>query len=189
MIGAGAIAVRSASLALIAGCSGAAVAGPAEVRPAPRSPAPARPAAASVPLVWQGVGKVGVACLVNTDRGVDTGPLRSDLCDQVRSIAAAGAPVPVEIAAIGGGALAPDTVTLLVHASVERIAGQRIMALSIRPFRNDGGGGVLFAAAPRAIALGDRATTTARLRDAATAMLADTLPWRSRPTAARALPH
>lgn len=86
--------------------------------------------------------------------------------------------MPVRATGPGDPALlAPDTMTLLVHASVQRSAAGDLLALAIRPFRNSGEpNGLLFAAAPRAVLLADEAALDAALRGA----LSETLPWLAR---------
>lgn len=164
--------------------SGAAIAGSVCVT---YGSAEAQPA--SVPRIWQGVTGIGVLCLVTTEKGVDTGALRDRLCTRVRDIAKAGSPAPVAVIAIGDRSiLAPDRVTLLVHASVRADAGRRLMAFSIRPYRNDADDpGLLFGAEPRAIALSPSPNGRDGLDDALAQSLAQTLPWLSRP-AARPIP-
>jgi hypothetical protein len=128
-------------------------------------------AQAPAPL-WRDVTRLGVVCLVNTDGGVDTGALHHRLCERVRTIAASGSPVPVALLETGDPSiLAPDQVTLLVHAST---TGGRGMAVTIRPYRNSGGPGLLFAAEPRVVPIG----APDALDSALTAQLDQTLPWR-----------
>lgn len=132
-------------------------------------------ASAAISPFWRDVTAIGVTCLVNTPRGVDTGPLHARLCEAVRTHAAAGAPVPVDVTGVGGAALAAGRVTLLVHAAVTDVRGAPVIALSVRPYRNTGDPGLFFAAAPRAVAAGDAAALDAAIR----AMLAETLPWKA----------
>lgn len=129
--------------------------------------------AASPAALWQGVTGVAVTCLVHTPRGVDTGALHRRLCAAVRARAARGAPVPVTAAALGGEALAPGRVTLLVQAGLSTVRGAPVLALSIRPFRSMAEAGQLFAAAPRAVPADDAAALDAAIA----ALLAETLPW------------
>lgn len=132
--------------------------------------------AATPPALWQGVTRLHIHCLASTPSGIDD-RLQQRLCTELRELASAGAPIPVT--AIGPGdpaLLAPDSVTLLVHASVE----SGLIAFSIRPFRNSGSP-TLFAAAPRAVPLGDEAALDAALG----AALSETLPWRAERRGAR----
>lgn len=132
--------------------------------------------AATPPALWQGIARLHIRCLASTASGIDD-QLQRRLCAEVRELASAGAPVPVT--AIGPGdpaLLAPDSVTLLVHASVEG----GLIAFSIRPFRNSDSP-VLFGAAPRAVPLGDESALDAALG----AALSETLPWRAAPAGPR----
>ena len=161
----------ASSLALLASPV-AAHAGPID----PADAASVAPAAATPALIWRDVTALGITCLVHTARGVDSGALTKLLCDAVRTGAARGAPVPVSVARLGGEALAPGVVTLLVHATVTAVRGAPVTALTIRPFRNDGGGTAqLFTAAPRAVATDDPAALDVAVR----AILAETLPWQA----------
>ncbi len=144
----------------------------------PASPSAAdlpAPAAASPALLWQDVTSVGVTCLVHTADGVATGALHDRICAAVTAQAAKGAPVPVTAAALGGAALAPGRVTLLVQASVEDVRGAGVVALTIRPFRNAAEAGQLFGAPPRVVAADDLPA----LERAVAGMLAATLPWQA----------
>ena len=167
-------------LALVAGLAPAT---PADV------PTPPMEARSPLPLVWQGVGRVSVLCLVVTDRGVDSGPLHQRLCAAVATAARAGAPVPVEIVGVGDASLlAAETVTLLVHARVQQVADAPVMAFSIRPFRNRvDDAGVLFGAAPRSVSLADGAAVNTDLESAVRAALLETLPWQRQRDGARLL--
>jgi len=134
------------------------------------------PAESPLPL-WQGVTRIGIACLVNTDHGVDTGALRDRLCTRVRTLVAAGAPVPVDSVRIGDPAIADaHHLTLLVHASTGGTPGGRMMAISIRSYRNIEGNGQLFGAEPRVVAT---AASDADLDAALKVPLGQMLPWRS----------
>lgn len=144
------------------------------------APAPAGPA-----LLWQDVTSLGVTCLVHTARGIDDGALHDRLCTLVVAQAEKGAPVPVAAAALGGAALAPGRVTLLVQASVEAVRGADVVALTIRPFRNAAEAGQLFGAPPRVVAADD----VPALQRAVAGLLAETLPWQAAATPhARPLP-
>ncbi len=124
---------------------------------------------------------MNVLCLVQTDAGVERGALHHRICDSVRDSASAGSPAPVGIIAIGDPAvLSPDSVTLLVQASVR----QGLLAFSIRPYRNSGSP-MLFTAAPRAVPLAASAGQAKEIEAALDAALSETLPWLSRPAGAR----
>lgn len=135
------------------------------------------PANAETPtLLWQGVTRVGVACLVNTDRGVDNGALHDRLCARVRALGSMGAPVPVTAVRIGDPSImSAGQVTLLVHASTSGTPGGRMMAITIRPYRNAESPNLLFGAEPRVVAT---AADDATLDAALTAPLSQLLPWR-----------
>ncbi|WP_022688139.1 hypothetical protein [Sphingomonas phyllosphaerae] len=159
-----------------------AAAQPAAIPSAPSQPS-ANPAAADLPapaaatpaLLWQDVTSLGVTCLVHTADGIATGALHDRLCAAVTAQAAKGAPVPVTAAALGGAALAPGRVTLLVQASVEDVRGAGVVALTIRPFRNAAEAGQLFGAPPRVVAADDLPA----LERAVAGLLAATLPWQA----------
>ena len=139
-------------------------------------------AQASTPaLIWSDVARVNVLCLVQTDSGVERGALHDRICNSVRDSAAAGAPAPVAIIAVGDPAvLSPDSVTLLVQAS----ARKGLLAFSIRPYRNSGQP-MLFTAAPRAVPLAASPAQSKEFEAALGAALSETLPWLSRPAGAR----
>ena len=141
--------------------------------------------AATPALIWQDMASLRVLCLVTAESGVDP-RLQGRICDRVRDFAAAGAPVPVATIEAGDPAvLAPDAVTLLVHASVQRSSQGRLLAFTVRPFRNSADrSDLLFAAAPRAVAMptGDDG---AALDEALSAALAETLPWLAAPARVR----
>jgi hypothetical protein len=140
------------------------------------------PAEASTPaLIWRDVERVNILCLVQTESGVDQGRLRDLVCDGVRKAAAKGSPVPVAIIAPGDPAvLAQGSITLLVHASLEK----DVLAFTIRPFRASADP-LLFAAAPRAVPIADPAGPAPELEAALGAALSETLPWLTRPAGAR----
>jgi hypothetical protein len=169
----GARIAAASSLVLLAADAAARTPPPADLpAPAPDLPAPAPDSPA---LLWQDVTSLGVACLVHTADGIDTGALHDRLCTAVTTRAAQGAPVPVTVAAPGGAMLAPGRVTLLVQASVEAVRGADVVALTIRPFRNAAEAGQLFGAAPRVVAADDPPALTR----AVAALLAETLPWQA----------
>lgn len=129
-------------------------------------------------LLWRDAKRVVVQCLVQPTSSGNLA-LQQALCGRVRAMAARGAPLPISTIGAGDPAvLAPGTVALLVHASVEPGASGRLLAFSLRPYRASGGqADILFGAAPRAVIL-PRAGATGPAVDAAiSAALADTLPW------------
>ena len=137
-------------------------------------------AAATTPtLMWQGAARVQILCLITTEQGIERGPLHAALCERVRDIAATGAPTPVAVVEHGDVALlAHDAVTLLVHGRVDSTADSRLLAFTIRPYRNDAdGSGTLFGAAPRAVELPTSNEIDAALERPLRAALAEILPW------------
>ncbi len=142
--------------------------------------------AATVPPLWDGVRRVQVLCLVTDGRGVDTGPLHQTLCRKVRDRTAIGSPVPVTVLAQPGSeVLDASALTLLVQASLSDTPDGRLMALSVRPYRNQAGdGGTLFGAPPRAAALRGAASASAIDALVETA-IGETVPWHAPPGAKR----
>ncbi|WP_158266232.1 hypothetical protein [Allosphingosinicella deserti] len=102
--------------------------------------------------------------------------MQADLCERVRKIASQGATMPVATLPIGDPAiLASEAVTLLVHASVRPVTGDRLLAFTVRPYRVSADqSGPFFGSAPRAVAM----TDPAALDEALTEALSETLPWR-----------
>jgi len=142
------------------------------------------PAGASTPvLAWDGAKRLGVQCLVDPDRLADRRRLQAALCDRVRALAADKAPIPVVLLPPGDpGVIAADTAVLLFHANVQSGAqGGSLLVFSLRIFRATAAPSELFGAAPRAIAL-PAAGPNPQFDAAVNAALAQTLPWRSRPT-------
>lgn len=139
-------------------------------------------------LTWRDAERVAVLCLAAPTRLADYRALQQDLCRRVVADAGSDAPLPVnEIAHGDPQAIAADTVTLLVHASVEPgPQDSRLVALSIRPFRaTSEQTAQLFGAPPRAALL----TTDGRELDAAVhSALDDILPWRAPAAPPGALP-
>lgn len=120
-------------------------------------------------------------CLGATDRGVDS-ELAAAICAHARTLAAQGAPVPVDILPLGDPRIfATDSLTLLIHVSVQG----RLAALSVRPFRNADDALLLFTAAPRATAMPASGAPADALAADLRAALAETLPWLSGPPTAR----
>lgn len=157
----------AAALALLSAAGGVpAVSGPAM--------------AATQPLMWQQVARARVLCLVSSDVPADHRALQDALCARVRAMAAEGAPVPVEPVGFGDPAvLEPDSVTLLVHASVQPDGDGRLLIFSIRPFRPARPDAAeLFSAAPRAVRLSGPALPGPELDSALAAALGQSLPWK-----------
>lgn len=142
----------------------------------------------SPPLIWRDLSRLNILCLLNSD-DADRQALQARLCERARALAAPGAPIPVRAIPIGDPAvLAADEATLLIHASTQPGGrDERLMAFSIRPFRVSAEQtAVLFGAAPRAVRLSAGDGELNRALDAA---LAEILPWRARPMAARPIPR
>lgn len=139
-------------------------------------------AGASTPApVWSDLARVNVMCLVQTEAGVETGALHNRICNSVRQTAARGAPAPVGIIALGDPAmLSPDSMTLLVQASVQ----DGLLAFSIRPYRSSSEP-MLFVAAPRAVQIAGPQGQASKLEAALGVALSETLPWLNRPAGAR----
>ena len=153
----------------------------------------AAPASAETPtLLWQGASKLRVQCLVETERGSGVSAFQTALCERIAEQAARGAPVPVSTIGFGDPEiLAPGTVALLVHASVQPAGKEkaRLLAFSIRPMRASiAESVVLFGSAPRAVALPASGQLGADFDAAITASLATILPWQQRPQSPRPLP-
>lgn len=129
--------------------------------------------------VWQGIRRVRILCLINSDRGVVTGELHDRLCTRARDLVASGAPVPVQVAQPGAPEIMQaDSLTILVHVSITGTGEDRLAALAIRPWRNDPASGMLFAAAPHAVRLGS--DPLAALEPALRSAIAETVPWAAR---------
>ena len=144
------------------------------------APATAAVQASPPPVSVRDIGQVHILCLVAD--GADA-RLQSDLCARLQRLASAGAPVPVTVVQLGDPAvLDPAAINLLLHASVERIGGAPVLALSLRSFRNAGPDSVtLFGPAPRAVPAGD----ATQIERALAAGLTHVLPWRAAPQGAR----
>ena len=128
---------------------------------------------------WSGLDRINVLCLVRSEAGVDEIRLTPRICSSVRDMAARNAPIPVGVIAPGDPAiLSPDSVTLLVHASVQSDERGRLLAFHIRPYRNSTDQ-LIFAAAPRAARLADSPAVDKELEGALSAALSETLPWLS----------
>lgn len=141
------------------------------------------PHASPPPASVRDVRRLNILCLVASDGTDATVRLQAELCTRLQRLAGAGAPVPVTVMQLGDPAvLDPAALTLLLHASVDRIDGRPVLALSLRSFRNAGPDSVtLFGPAPRAVAAGD----DIQIERALAAALNHVLPWRSAPQGAR----
>lgn len=154
-----------AALVLLAACGAA--------------PLPAVPAEASTPsLLWADARRVTVNCLVQSHTVRDAQAFETALCARVRGLAGRAAPFPVTQVHAGDPALiAADTVTLLVHASVERTPRGRVVAFTIRPHRASGGEtDALYGTAPRAVEMASGAPSAVLDKSLGEA-LAELLPW------------
>ena len=148
-------------------------------------------AAASTPtLMWTGAKRANILCNVAGGPGIDHLALSEQLCRRVLKIAGRGAPMPVAIITLGDPAvLAPDAVTLLVHASATTHNQERLLAFSIRPYRTAAESAVLFGAVPRAVTIPSANVTGPALDAALTSALSETLPWQARPQGPQRIGH
>jgi hypothetical protein len=140
-------------------------------------------AIASTPsLLWANLRQVTINCLVQSRSGLDAAALEAELCARVGTLARKHAPVPVKLVEAGDRAmLSAGTVTLLVHASVERTGRASIAAFTIRPYRaSDPDSHILFGSSPRAVQL-PRQPSASSLDKALSDALAEILPWRAEP--------
>ena len=140
---------------------------------------PTAPASASTPsLLWADARRVAVNCLVQSQSVRDGAAFEKVLCARVRGLAGRDAPFPVTQVHPGDPALvAADTVTLLVHASVERTKRGRTVAFTIRPYRSsEAGSGILYGTTPRVVEMAS-AELNAPLDTALGEALAELLPW------------
>lgn len=158
------IARARAALALLAACDAA--------------PSTTAPAAASTPsLLWTSARQIAVRCQVDSHTIRDAEALKSALCARVTELAGRDSPYPVKQVVAGDPALiAPATVVLLVHASIERAAEGRLVAFTIRPARAAEGGDIPFGTAPRAVEMRPASSPSA-LDSALSEALAEILPW------------
>jgi hypothetical protein len=140
------------------------------------------PAAATTPpRLWQSATSLGVQCIVRREPFRHDPKLSAALCAQVAQIASRDASIPVSIVPLGDPALiAAGRASLLVHASVEPVRGERTLTFSIRPFSGSAEGAILFGAAPRAVALAESGLGGPALDGALSAALSEILPWRAR---------
>lgn len=146
-------------------------------------------AAATTPsLLWIDAKQLAVSCLVQSYTTNDAAAFEAQLCGRVRSLAGRGAPFNVRQVQPGDRAfISPDTVVLLVHASVERSPRGRTVAFAIRPYRPSGGEAeVYFGAAPRAVAV-PSGTLSPALDSGLRAALSELLPWQQQSSFAKPL--
>ena len=171
---------------LLAACRGNAAINAADASFGPQPVTSPSRGSVTLPLLWQGVERLNLLCLVSGDSGVDTA-LQDSICEAARSLASVGAPMPVAIIAQGDPAvLAPASVTLLIHGSVHTDSGERLLAFHLRPYRASADdSGLLFGAAPRAVRLQAGDADRRALEEALRAALAETLPWLARPAGPR----
>jgi hypothetical protein len=149
------------------------------------------PAQSSTPILfWEGASAVRVQCLVGPGHEPGARKLQQTLCDRVVKLAAQGTRLPVSTVPFGDPqVIAPGTVALLVHGFIEQEGARRLLAFSIRPFRNSADQtAVLFGAPPRAAFLTQAGQPTPALDAALKTALAETLPWQNRPSEPRPLP-
>ena len=160
----GFLARAGAALVLLAACAAGATASSAE--------------AATPSLLWAGARQVVVNCLVQSRTMPDSSQLQNEICARVSHLAGREAPFEVRRAVQGDPAMvAADTVTLLVHASVERTPRGRSLTFTIRPHRPSGGeADILYGTAPRSLDLPSGGGASS-LDSALSEALAEILPW------------
>ena len=145
--------------------------------------ATAVPAVSTPSLTWRDVRQVAVHCNIQDERTGFDPALTRRLCDQVRGLAAAGAPVSLRVAGFGDRVLsATDSVTLVVQGSTAGSGPGRTLMFTIRPHRvSDDQPAELFGSTLRAAPLNaaDPAIEQA---------LAEVLPWKAQPLGARPIP-
>ena len=165
---------------LLAGCSQAGVAGQEEAVEIAQMATTSPP-----PPAYQNMESIQVLCLLQDDDAVAAQADTDRLCSAVEAIAGEGVDLPVSKIALGDPkVVGANRLTLLVHASLTPANGQRMIALSVRPYRADADGAqVLFGATPR-IARFDDDTD---LNNAISTSLDSVLPWRGQPTGVRKL--
>jgi hypothetical protein len=134
-------------------------------------------------LTWRDVKQVAVHCNIQDERAGFDPALTRALCDKVRGLAAAGAPVPLRVAGFGDRVLtAPDSVTLVVQGSTTGAGAAKTLMFTIRPHRVSADQPAeLFGSSLRAASLNaaDPAIEQA---------LAEVLPWKAQPLGARPIP-
>ena len=138
-------------------------------------------ASASTPsLTWRDVRQVAVHCNVQDERTGFNAALTRQLCDKVRALAAAGAPVALRVAGFGDRALtAADSVTLVVQGSTTGSGNNKTLLFTIRAHRvSEDQPAELFGSTLRAAPL-------AAAEPAIEQALAEVLPWKAQPLGAR----
>ena len=146
-------------------------------------------ASASTPsLFWEGANRLAIVCDVSPSAEAASIALAAEMCGAVQRIAKGDAPIPVQIMSVGDPVLiAPGTVILLVHGSIEPAPGGRLLTYVIRPHRVSTPNEILFGAAPRAVMIGHSRVNHQALSAALESTLAEVLPWRFRPGQPRPL--
>jgi hypothetical protein len=88
----------------------------------------AAPASAESPvLAWEGVRRLAILCQATAPSPHDNEAVMRAVCERAAAIARRQAPVPVKVVTYGDPALrAPNTVSLLVQASVVEVAPRRL---------------------------------------------------------------
>jgi hypothetical protein len=130
---------------------------------------------------WIGVEKILV--LAQLTPAIQTTPniQTETLCRKVATIAAAGAPVPVECAQLGDPALQSGrTAVLSIQAAItDAVPGQKLLLFTIK--RNAEGGlepaPIYFGSTPRAVALPQAGDPNLAIDGAIRASLSEILPW------------
>lgn len=145
-----------------------------------RLPSRVEASATTPALGWQGVSSVRVLCLVAPDSLPHRRDVQTALCDRIAALAGDGAPLAVTPMGFGDPRILDrDTVTLLVHATVEPATTGRTLIFSMRAFRNAGvETATFFGAAPRAVTLAGSAIAGPALDEAIDAALGEVVPWR-----------
>lgn len=136
-------------------------------------------APASTPsLLWTGARQVSVHCLAQSGTVPDAMAFEDALCRRVLVLAGRGARLPVKRIQLGDPAfVAPGTVVLLVHASIERAADGRTVAFTIRPYSAAQADQAYFGTAPRVVTTRGAPAADRSLDTALRAALAEVLPW------------
>ena len=134
-------------------------------------------------LTWRDVRQVAVHCNIQDERTGYDAALTRQLCDRVRALASAGAPVALRVAGFGDRALtATDSVTLVVQGSTAGSGADKTLMFTIRPHR---------VSADQPAELFGSSLRVAPLNAADPAIeqaLAEVLPWKAQPLGARSIP-
>ena len=134
-------------------------------------------------LTWRDVRQVAVHCNIQDERTGHDAALTRQLCDRVRALASAGAPVALRVAGFGDRALtAADSVTLVVQGSTAGSGADKTLMFTIRPHR---------VSADQPAELFGSSLRVAPLNAADPAIeqaLAEVLPWKAQPLGARPIP-